>query len=77
MTKEIDTGGPAFPVIAENGLGHVSDGMSLRDYLAAKAMQAILTALIAKADENHLIKRSQLAKDAYLFADAMIEEGKK
>ena len=32
MTSNKDE--PAFPVIAENGLGHVSDGMSLRDWYA-------------------------------------------
>lgn len=31
MSKH-DNGGPAFPVVAENGLGHVCDGMTLRDY---------------------------------------------
>ena len=44
MTKE--TGGPAFPT--ERNL---TQGMTLRDYMAAKAMQGILS------DENIAISR--------------------
>lgn len=32
---------PAFPVTAENGLGHVSDGMTLRQYYAGQALAGI------------------------------------
>ena len=37
-----DTGGTAFP--ATNHYGHKLTGMTLRDYFAAKAMQAMMTA---------------------------------
>ena len=34
-----NTGGPAFPHI-DSGCGRFEEGMTLRDYIAAKAMQA-------------------------------------
>jgi hypothetical protein len=49
-------GGPAFPVIAENGLGHVADGMSLRDWFAGQALAGFLAdgsqRLVAEAIEE-------------------------
>jgi len=64
MTTE--TGGPAFPCHPgiENPL---YDGMTLRDYFAAKAMQGIL---FEGLDE------SETAKNAYAMADAMLEARK-
>jgi hypothetical protein len=61
-------GGPAFPVVAENGLGHVSDGMSLRDYLAARAMQGMMTMWHVEYD------MTSIARTSYDIADAMIAE---
>lgn len=54
---------PAFP----DGLG--SDGMTLRDYFAAKAMQALL-----RQYPDHLMNSpaSEVASDAYSMADAML-----
>jgi hypothetical protein len=40
MSKR-DDGGPAFPMPSES---HPQDGMTLRDYFAAKAMQALIAA---------------------------------
>lgn len=74
MTKK--TGGPAFPTqgydhgAAMNGIGVTvtdQEGMSLRDYFAAKAMQSILTTI---ADEHW---RDGVAIDAYAMADAMLK----
>ena len=76
-TKKQQTGGPAFPgvqralMIKAEHIGIAeqydlqSNGMTLRDYFAAKAMQA----LIEKYDESPL----ELSDEAYSFADAMIE----
>ena len=67
-----DKGGPAFPVHPDmpSQLGctpSASDaGMSLRDYFAAKAMQAEL------GDGVALAVMSTLAKRAYIMADAML-----
>ena len=73
-----NTGGPAFPVSAlvynEHGLDPttiIHDGMTLRDYFAAKAMQAILIAkypITKEPDAEHAI-----AKAAYQGADAMLK----
>ena len=61
-----NTGGPAFPV------GNVN-GMSLRDYFAAKAMQAILSSdrYVGLIGVNRYEQRT--AEDAYKMADAMLE----
>jgi hypothetical protein len=46
------------------------DGMSLRDYFAAKAMQAMLA---NHGNQNY----DSCAQQAYMMADAMIEEREK
>jgi hypothetical protein len=55
------TGGPAFPVEQ-----HDKDGMTLRDYFAAKAMQGLLAG--ATTSDGAMIVR-----DAYKIADAMMK----
>jgi hypothetical protein len=75
MTK--DTGGPAFPVrLPIIGAIHACDepvpseihgGMSLRDYFASKAMQAILS------NPDYGDEDSSLAGAAYYVADAMLK----
>jgi hypothetical protein len=62
-----NTGGPAFPTTLYEH-GWQSDGMTLRDYFAAKAMQTFLS-----------IEGGTLEKDAemaYRAADAMLEARK-
>ena len=72
MTKE--TGGPAFPVV----LAHVanSNGMTLRDYFATKALQGAIAGILA--DGSPLVEGdpAKFAKLAYQFADAMLEARK-
>ena len=70
MTK--NTGGPAFPI---PGLQHDEEfnGMSLRDYFAAKAMQA----LISSPNTDHSVEFSAVADVAYRVADAMLAEREK
>ena len=59
------TGGPAFPA----KLGHwMEEGMTLRDYFAAKAMQAFMPSR-PPPDE---IVADQIAEAAYFMADAML-----
>ena len=59
-----NTGGPAFPDGSTNEWGNATKGgMTLRDYFAAKAMQAIG---IQVEDEN------RAARWAYAMADAML-----
>jgi len=65
-------GGEAFPSHPEAGVQRhfIARGMSLRDYFAAKAMQAEL------GDGVALSAMSMLAKRAYIMADAMLEARK-
>ena len=78
--SEFKDGGPAFPrpasnVVNEVGL-HIDDGdvgMTLRDYLAAKAMASYL---IPAGPGNTWAQRDELdyiAETAYLAADAMLK----
>lgn len=63
-----DTGGPAFP--ATNHHGHKLEGMTLRDYFAAKAMQAILS---EDPDYHSKYEFIDLAYFSYQCADAMLK----
>jgi len=73
------TGGPAFPTprIALNdngvvtGFSVMADGMTLRDYFAAKAMQAM-----RESDHEDMLSARDLAMLAYQDADAMLEARK-
>ena len=64
MTKE--TGGPAFPLDRDC----CNVGMTLRDYFAAKAMQAFLRNQKPEITDEPL---STWAQDAYDMADAMLK----
>lgn len=73
-----DTGGPAFVVAEFANIIH--EGMTLRDYFAAKAMQG----LISGADEeireyldNLDDPMTNLATASYLMADAMLKAREK
>lgn len=57
-----DTGGPAFPVPDQGG---AEWGMTLRDYFAAKAMQAMLN--------DAEVFWAGAAPLAYQYADAMLK----
>lgn len=76
MTTKID-GGPAFPVFLSPGesyQGHAPcDGMTLRDYFAAKAMQAFLSGHIAHHGHESPWPYDQMVFEAYAVADAMLE----
>ena len=65
----LSNGGQAFPN------PHYEDdemqGMSLRDYFAAKAMHAILS------DDNHPLPYADVAKHAYRMADEMLRAREK
>lgn len=62
-----NTGGPAFP----NATGDDRDnnGMTLRDYFAAKAMQGDISSYIT----GQGINAASLAKWSYEIADAMLK----
>jgi hypothetical protein len=76
MSNQKNTGGPAFPRIghvhpydieAEQWI-HGQEGMTLRDYFAAKAMQGILSCQwVDVSDIGTISHRS------YMWADAMLK----
>ncbi len=90
-------GGPAFPVLSEreyergdgnsvHALDSDSGGMSLRDYLAAKAMQGLIHDILIEQHWEDVLKAegipteqfpSFLAHLAYGTADAMLVERSK
>jgi hypothetical protein len=57
----------AFPTSKDNGHSQNQDGMNLRDYFAAKAMQAMV---------NEYDDFNMMSKYAYKIADAMMEARK-
>jgi len=58
-----NTGGPAFP--SHGSMGEVAhEGMNLRDYFAAKAMQAFIEKYSHEGD---------VSRHAYKVADAMLK----
>jgi len=62
----------AFPTSKDNGHAENQDGMDLRDYFAAKAMQSILE--VIECSPNDV---KDVVESAYILADAMMEERKK
>lgn len=77
MSKE--TGGPAFPLSTVDPYEKsvtTCDGMALRDYFAAKAMQAWMTGW-ATDPEPYLrgkLSFDVMAEVSYFAADAMLKE---
>lgn len=53
-------------------LANLSDGMDLRDYFAAKAMQAFISCPQGKFP--HQITHQIAVEDSYVVADAMMKE---
>jgi hypothetical protein len=73
--SNINTGGPAFPQYAWNEMAEkftATEGMTLRDYFAAKAMQALLSNVEA-GNEHQVVLIPNIA---YELADDMLRERK-
>ncbi|MCE6965106.1 hypothetical protein K6W81_14625 [Enterobacter sp. MW07] len=72
MSKE-KNGGPAFPV-AGSDHNYPIEGMTLRDYFAAKAMQAFITGAMSDGTrfQPEADDPDTAAKVGYLIADAML-----
>lgn len=69
-----NTGGPAFPGPYMDDKGYMEviakqQGMTLRDYFAAKAMQALLAHPDCATDQPAEV----FARTAYVAADAMLK----
>jgi len=70
-----ENGGPAFPAIMEDQYGSkfANEGMTLRDYFAAKAMLGLI---YHHGDRMHIVDadgRTSLHFAAYDHADAMLK----
>ena len=77
--KEINTGGAAFPTKnpqkdRRNQVIIYEEGMTLRDYFAAKALQGTATHEITSSVKSMEELGELLAIGAYTIADAMIKE---
>jgi hypothetical protein len=76
--KKINDGGPAFCCV-DGGANYLQEGMSLRDYFAAKAMQGLVSAHNQEGiwtgcgDETSNSSNRIMSETAYAIADAMIE----
>jgi hypothetical protein len=72
--SHIDNGGPAFPVpgFPEN---EYFNGMDLRDYFAAKAMQAFYSSpqILTAMSDGPRGRAMELSLAAYEMADAMLK----
>jgi hypothetical protein len=73
-----DTGGPAFP--CHPGIENpIYDGMSLRDYFAAKVIQGICANpddIHVPEDETYDQYVDEISRSAYKIADAMLKARK-
>jgi len=65
MSADMTT--PAFPTTTEHGFNSGQEGMTLRDYFAAKAMQGLLSDTSIKSTPD------QFAFNSYMVADAMMK----
>jgi hypothetical protein len=74
---------PAFPT--PSGWNHegkwVQDscdfnGMTLRDYFAAKAMQAFIHGFAYREDKDNIVIPNNLSQHAYVMANLMMEARK-
>ena len=78
MKKFIDNGGSAFPLPAvfNEGLGvHIQEyGMTIRDYFAGNAMQAMIANMNTESGHRSIVGVEKFAKYAYEYADAMLAE---
>jgi hypothetical protein len=62
---------PAFPAPA--GVSHITEqGMTLRDYFAAKAMQGFCTTVDVSDPDYHELWEP-IAQESYEIADAMLK----
>lgn len=76
--SEKETGGPAFPTYHGGYAKCDADGMTLRDYFAAKAMKAWIASTTKTYNHNgeshvDIVNVAQIARNAYAQADAMLK----
>lgn len=68
----MNTGGPAFPTeVVNTNDGFIHEGMTLRDYFAAKAMQGLV--IHKSFIDLYSAGATSVAMQAYVVADAMLK----
>ncbi|MFY9326471.1 MAG: hypothetical protein WAO76_00385 [Georgfuchsia sp.] len=78
MNEREKTGGPAFPESGLSGLPNGEfiqgrEGMTLRDYFAAMAMQALIQrGPQGYAELDSFYHPGNISNDAFVYADSMI-----
>ena len=65
MNNSINDGGPAYPTMYHD------NGMSLRDWFAGQALPVLISAYTF-SQVNNYVDHSEVIKEAYKIADAMI-----
>ena len=71
-----NNGGPAFPFLELDGAGapyHQNEGLSVRDYFAAKVMHQILRGAVIPHGFDATKVFAEVAARAYEMADAMLK----
>jgi hypothetical protein len=78
----MNTGGPAFPTKSYDVASQtwtIEEGMTLRDYFAAKAMQAMITndvihsVAMREASKAGIPEEFAVAQMSFMVADAMLK----
>ncbi len=69
-----DTSPPAFPYVELDSTCNVNEGMSLRDYFAAKAMGSIILDPWYANQRIYNDVAQNIANESYVIADAMLAE---
>ena len=76
-----NTGGAAFPIPKDRDISDShKNGMTLRDYFAAKALEGLISKMAFELHADHEKAKEVhkcLAQSAYSYADAMIAEREK
>jgi uncharacterized protein YodC (DUF2158 family) len=71
-SKQIDDGGPAFPIVC---VGEYSPGMTLRDWFAGQALKGAYASWMAECRDANTSPEG-MANECYLIADAMLKARK-
>lgn len=69
--RDDSNGGPAFPHW-DGPSGQCFNGLSVRDYFAAEALQVWVQAHIDASVDD--LSKSDIARECYSYADAMLTE---
>lgn len=76
-----NNGGAAFPLPkGRDGANGEKNGMTLRDYFAAKALEGLISKMAFELHADHERAKEVhkcLAQSAYSYADAMLSEREK